>query len=160
MGTKIAASLWFLATGECFRSIREKFGMGESTISYALRQFFDVIISKFLTEKIIFPTTESGTNRITNGFKRIRKFSNVIGAIDGSHIPIKAPHLFPVDYFNRKGFYSIVLQAVVDHEKKFLDICVGWPGSTHDSRILANSNLYNKFNNQNNLSNDLLSRAK
>jgi hypothetical protein len=40
-------------------------------------------------------------------------------AIDGSHIPIKAPYLFPVDYFNRKGFYSIVLQAVVDHKKKF-----------------------------------------
>ncbi|GBC35406.2 protein ANTAGONIST OF LIKE HETEROCHROMATIN PROTEIN 1-like [Rhizophagus irregularis DAOM 181602=DAOM 197198] len=129
----------------------EKFGMGESTISYALRQFFDVIISKFLTEKIIFPTTESGTNRITNRFKRIREFSNIIGAIDGSHIPIKAPHLFPVDYFNRKGFYSIILQAVVDHEKKFLDICVGWLGSTHDSRILVNSDLYNKFENQNNL---------
>jgi hypothetical protein len=148
---KIAASLWFLATGECFRSIGEKFGMGESTISYALRQFFDVIISKFLTDKIIFSATESEVNRITNGFKRIGKFSNVIGAIDGSHIPIKAPHLFPVDYFNRKGFYSIVLQAVVDHEKKFLDICVGWPGSTHDSRILVNSDLYNKFENHANL---------
>ncbi|GES88053.1 protein ANTAGONIST OF LIKE HETEROCHROMATIN PROTEIN 1-like [Rhizophagus clarus] len=145
---KIAASLWFLATEKCFRSIGEKFGMGESTISYALRQFFDVIISKFLSEKIIFPTTELEVNRITNGFKITRNFPNVIGAIDGSHIPIKAPHLFPVDYFNRKGFYSIVLQAVVDHKKKFLDICVGWPGSTHDSRILINSNLYNKFNNQ------------
>ncbi|GES87151.1 protein ANTAGONIST OF LIKE HETEROCHROMATIN PROTEIN 1-like [Rhizophagus clarus] len=145
---KIAASLWFLATGECFRSIGEKFGMGKSTISYALRQFFDLIISKFLSEKIIFLTTELEVNRITNGFKITRNFPNVIGAIDGSHIPIKAPHLFPVNYFNRKGFYSIVLQAVVDHKKKFLDICVGWPGSTHDSRILINSNLYNKFNNQ------------
>ena len=125
--------------------------MGKSTISYALRQFFDVIISKFLNEKIIFPNTELEINRITNGFKKIGKISNVIGAIDGSHIPIKAPHLFPVDYFNRKEFYSIVLQAVVDHNKKFLDICVGWPGSTHDSKILVNSNLYNKFNNQDNL---------
>ena len=59
--------------------------------------------------------------------------------------------MFSVDYFNRKGFYSIVLQAVIDHNKKFLDICVGWSGSTHDSRILTNSSLYNKFNNQNNL---------
>ncbi|GES92929.1 protein ANTAGONIST OF LIKE HETEROCHROMATIN PROTEIN 1-like [Rhizophagus clarus] len=91
---------------------------------------------------------ELEVNRITNGFKITRNFPNVIGAINGSHIPIKAPHLFPVDYFNRKGFYSIVLQAVVDHKKKFLDICVGWPGSMHDSRILINSNLYNKFNNQ------------
>ena len=148
---KIGASLWFLATGECFRSIGERFGMGESTISYALRQFFDIIIARFLIEKITFPNTEIEINRITSGFKKFGKISNVIGAIDGSHIPIKAPHLFPVDYFNRKGFYSIVLQAVVDYKKKFLDICVGWPGSTHDSRILINSNIYNKFNNQDNL---------
>jgi hypothetical protein len=153
---KIGASLWFLATGECFRSIGERFGMGESTVSYALRQFFDVIIARFLAEKIIFPNTELEINRIINGFERIGKIPNAIGAIDGSHIPIKAPHLFPVDYFNRKGFYSIVLQAVVDYKKKFLDICVGWPGSTHDSRILTNSNLYNKFNNQNNLNKYIL----
>ena len=30
--------------------------------------------------------------------------------IDGTHIPIIAPH---VDYFNCKGWYSIVMQAVV-----------------------------------------------
>src|SRR4051812_24643614 len=75
----------------------------------------------------------------------------MISTIDDSYIPIKTPHLFPVDYFNRKGFYSIVLQAVINHKKKFLDICVGWSDSTYDSKILANSNLYNKFNNQNNL---------
>jgi DDE superfamily endonuclease len=149
---KIGASLWFLATGECFRSIGDRFGMGESTFSYALREFVNVIIAKFLTEKIIFPNTILGINEVTSGFRRIGRISNVIGAIDGSHIPIKAPHLYPVDYFNRKGFYSIILQAVVDHKKKFLDICVGWPGSTHDSRVLINSNIYNRFNtNQNNL---------
>lgn len=147
---KIGASLWFLATGECFRSIGDRFGMGESTFSYALRDFIHVIIVKFLAEKITFPSTAIEINEIINGFKRLGRIPNVIGAIDGSHIPIKAPHLFPVDYFNRKGFYSIVLQAVVDHKKKFLDICVGWPGSTHDSRVLINSNLYNKFNNQSN----------
>ena len=138
---KIGASLWFLATGECFRSIGERFGMGESTFSYALRDFINVIITKFLAEKIAFPNAELEVNEITSGFRRIGRISNIIGAIDGSHVPIKAPHLFPVDYFNRKG----------DHNKKFLDICVGWPGSTHDSRILTNSSLYNKFNNQNNL---------
>jgi len=148
---KIGASLWFLATGECFRSIGDRFGIGESTFSYALRDVINVLITKFLVEKIGFPNTVLEINEVTNGFRRIGRISDVFGAIDGSHIPIKAPHLFPVDYFNRKGFYSIVLQAVVDHNKKFLDICVGWPGSTHDSRVLTNSNLYNKFNNPNNL---------
>ena len=116
---KIGASLWFLATGKYFRSIGERFKMSESIISYALRQFFDVVIMRFLAEKITFLSTEIEINRITNGFKKIGKISNVIGAIDGSHIPIKAPYLFSVDYFNKKEFYSIVLQAVVDHNKNF-----------------------------------------
>lgn len=51
-----------------------------------------------------------------------------------------------MDYYNRKGFYSIVLQAVIDSNGKFIDIFVGYPGSTHDSRIFRNSPLYHIFN--------------
>ncbi|RIA81516.1 hypothetical protein C1645_836878 [Glomus cerebriforme] len=102
--------------------ISDRFGMGKSTFNYILRNFINVIIIRFLAEKINF----------TNRFKRIGRIPNVINAIDGSHILIKASYLFSVDYFNRKGFYLIVLQAVVDHKKKFLNICVGWPVSTHD----------------------------
>ena len=75
-------------------------------------------------------------------FKRKAGIPYAIGAIDGSHIPIKTPKEFSMDYYNRKGFYSIVLQAVVDSYGKFIDIFVGYPGSTHDSRIFCNSPLY------------------
>ena len=51
-----------------------------------------------------------------------------------------------MDYYNRKGFYSIVLQAVIDSSGKFIDIFVGYPDSTHDSRIFHNSPLYHMFN--------------
>jgi hypothetical protein len=74
-------------------------------------------------------------------------FPGVVGAIDGSHIPIKAPTKYPADYFNRKHFYSIVLQAVCDHDGKFIDVFVGFPGSVHDSRILRNSTIFQQFNN-------------
>ena len=43
-------SLWFLA-GECFRSIGDRFGMGISTFSYALRDFINVIMEKFFGSK-------------------------------------------------------------------------------------------------------------
>ena len=127
---KIGITLQFFTTEECFRSIGDRFKIEESTFNYTLRDVVNILITKFLSEKIVFPSTELEINEITNGFRKIGRIPNVIGAIDGSHIPIKASHLFSMDYFNRKGFYSIVL---VDHKKKFLDICVGWPGSTHDS---------------------------
>ena len=50
----------------------------------------------------------------------------------------------PLDYYNQKGFHSVILQAVVDHEYKFLDVCVGWSGSVHDARVLGNSKIYAK----------------
>ena len=48
------------------------------------------------------------------------------------------------DYYNRKGWYSVILQAVVDHQYLFRDINVGWPGSVHDARVLAHSALFRK----------------
>ena len=61
------------------------------------------------------------------------------GAIDGSHIPIIAPQQFHMDFFNCKGWHSIILQCVVDGKYCFMDITVGWPGSVHDVRVFSNS---------------------
>ena len=71
-------------------------------------------------------------------------FSQCFDAIDGSHIPILTPKEDPLDYYNRKVRHSIVLQALVDHEYQFMNIFVGWPGSCHDARIIANSTVFAK----------------
>ena len=76
------------------------------------------------------------------GFGEHRRVPAVIGAIDGSHIPIKAPRECPENYINRKDFHSIVLQACCDHEMFFTNCYCGWPGSVHDSRVLRNSDIF------------------
>lgn len=44
-------------------------------------------------------------------FERSSAFPNVIGAIDGTHIKIRAPHKGHEAYINRKGYHSIQVQV-------------------------------------------------
>ena len=77
-----------------------------------------------------------------DGFKTKWGVPQCVGAIDGCHIPISSPAMNRTDYYNRKGWYSMILQGVVDHSYCFMDINVGWPGSVHDARVFAQSALY------------------
>uniref|UniRef100_A0A668AYU4 DDE Tnp4 domain-containing protein n=1 Tax=Myripristis murdjan TaxID=586833 RepID=A0A668AYU4_9TELE len=72
-----------------------------------------------------------------------------VGAIDGSHIPIIAPQEYRTDYYNQKGWYSIVLQAVVDGRGLFWDISVGKSGSVHDATVLRASLLWSMITSEN-----------
>ena len=58
----------------------------------------------------------------------------------GATFQIKPPALNHSDYYNRKGWYSMVLQGVIDHEYLFRDVYVGWPGSVHDAAYLPTHN--------------------
>uniref|UniRef100_K7EZC1 DDE Tnp4 domain-containing protein n=1 Tax=Pelodiscus sinensis TaxID=13735 RepID=K7EZC1_PELSI len=72
-------------------------------------------------------------------------FPNCGGALDGTHIAIRAPPHRAAQFINRKGYFSMVLQALVDHRGQFSDICVGWSGRAHDARIFRNSYLYRRL---------------
>ena len=65
----------------------------------------------------------------------------VLGAIDGSHISVKAPSKGQQDYINRKRLHSIILQATVDADLLATDIFCGYPGHVHDARVFRNSPL-------------------
>ena len=79
--------------------------------------------------------------KIVDGFEMFWGFPQAAGAIDGSHIPIIRPEESASDYYNRKGYYSIIVQALVDHLGLFMDVCIGWPGKVHDARVFVNSSL-------------------
>lgn len=44
----------------------------------------------------------------------------LIGVIDGTHIPVLPPADGYRDYINRKGWPSIILQGVVDHTLRYI----------------------------------------
>ncbi|XP_033730083.1 putative nuclease HARBI1 [Pecten maximus] len=86
-------------------------------------------------------------SEVVKGFKALKHFPGVIGAIDCSQIQIKTPKYCPENYINRKSFPSVNLQAVCDSNMNILDVHSGWPGSVHDSRVFKNSNLYHRIQN-------------
>ncbi|XP_064653009.1 putative nuclease HARBI1 [Lineus longissimus] len=49
------------------------------------------------------------------------------------------------EYVNRKGVHSINAQAICDSGNIFLNGVIRWPGGTHDSRILTNSEISRDF---------------
>jgi hypothetical protein len=49
-------------------------------------------------------------------FEALKGIPYVIGAIGGNHIPIIAPPIDPTSYYCRKGYYSVLLQGVVDFD--------------------------------------------
>ena len=57
---------------------------------------------------------------------------------------IIAPESAHGNYVNRKGWYSIILQAVRDRNNIITNMNVGWPRRVHDARVFGNSGLFYK----------------
>ena len=141
---RVTMTLWCLATPCEYRTVSHLFGIARSTVCTILHETCAAIATALMSKYIKFPTGQALQN-IIEGFELKWGFPQCVGAIDGSHIPICAPELNHTDYYNRKVWYSMVVQAVVDHDYLFRDICVGWPGSMHDARIFINSLLYKRI---------------
>ena len=122
------------------------FNIGKSTACEITLDFCKAVVDHLMPVYVKFPEGED-LRATVNGFLHIWGFPQTAGAIDGTPIPILAPKEYHTDYYNRKGWHSMVMQAVVDHEYKFIDIASGWPGSVHDDRVFKDSAIYAKGEN-------------
>ena len=139
---RVAVTLWYLASNADFRTIGHLFGFSKASVSHIRTDVCKAIVKLLLPKYITFP---NGTRLqyVMAGFLS-RGFPQCAGAIDGTHIPVAAPAENASDYYNRKGWHSVILQGTVDHEGLFTDIYTGWPGRVHDARVFSNSGLYSK----------------
>lgn len=66
-------------------------------------------------------------------------FPGVLGAIDCTHILIRAPTEHAAYYVNRKGTHSINVQVVCDASANITSVSANYPGASHDAFIMDNS---------------------
>ena len=69
------------------------------------------MVSSVIHNSIKVPTTEEAVS-IAHWFEQKFHIPQIIGCIDGTHIPVLPPSDGYKDFANRKGWPSCVLQAV------------------------------------------------
>ena len=94
-----------------------------------------------------FLTTPDDWREVAQKFGDRWNFHHTCGALDGKHVAIRSPRQSGTLYYNYKGFFSIVLLALVDADYKFIWADVGNQGSSSDAQIFNNSQLRNGLEN-------------
>ena len=105
------------------------------------------ILEEFQQEYLICPTDTEEWQKIEDKFRNRWNVPHAVGALDGKHIAMKNPKNSCSEYFNYKGYFSLILLALVNAEYKFLWVNVGVSGSLSDAQIFNCSKLRRKIEN-------------
>ena len=147
VGLKLAVTLRHLFTGESNTSLQYHWRVGRTTICKFVLQVCKAILKEFQHEYLMCPTDPENWRKIKERFRNRWNVHHAVGALDGKHIAIKKPKKSVSEYFNYKGYFSLVLLALVDADYKFLWVNVGASGLSSDAQIFNCSKLKRRIEN-------------
>ncbi|XP_041961997.1 putative nuclease HARBI1 isoform X2 [Alosa sapidissima] len=131
---QVTNALRFFAKGDFQTEVASLSSVSQLCISRNLMEVTKAICN-LAPNYIQFPLGEE-LLRIKEEFLQQSGMPGVIGLIDGSLFPIKAPN-GPSEpaYVCRKGYHAINVQAIGDQNMVIRHLLAKWPGSIHDSFI-------------------------
>ena len=111
--TQILLTLRYLGKGGFLSEIGDLHGLDKSSVSRCFHETVNGLCG--VLDNIYFPWSAEDQTRVKLGFYRISGFPKVIGAVDGTLIPIKRPPITEeAAYICRKMYHAINVQAVCD----------------------------------------------
>lgn len=131
----------FLATGNSYQDLRYAFRVGVSTIKSIVQRTMKILWEVLQPIHLGMVDSED-FHQISDDFFEKTGMPHVLGAIDGRHVPIIKPPKTGSRFRNYKGYYSMVLQAVVDAYYRYIFIDVGGRGSQSDGGTFKASLFY------------------
>ncbi|XP_037508358.1 uncharacterized protein LOC119384138 [Rhipicephalus sanguineus] len=137
---RVAVALYKLCSSAEDRTIANLFDMGRSTVNIIYREFCEAVVDSLEERWVRMPTPSEMEDHIKE-FQLTLGFPQGVGALDGCHFPVSPPKEYASDYYNYKGWYSVILLALVDHNYMFRFINVGSPGRCHDAHVYHQSSL-------------------
>lgn len=138
LNNEINVSFWQLAVGDLM-------GVSQPTVCCIIRRVTRAI-ALLSREEVVFPDTAAERAATMRDFHELANFPGVVGAIDCTHVAIQSPGGENGElYRNRKGYFSLNVQAVVNSKLLFQNIVARWYGSVHDATIFINSSIYARF---------------
>lgn len=140
---RTALTLYYLGQGVSYRAVANQFGVALPTVCCIVHETTKAIVDLMTPQYIKFPETDVDIAATMKTFET-KPLPNCVGAIDGSHIKVIRPNECATDYYNRKGYYSILVQSICDGNGKFLSVSCGHPGSIHDARMMRRSGFYKR----------------
>ena len=100
----------------------------------------DAIVSEY-GDLVVMPDSPDGWRAVARGFSSRWNFHHSVGAVDGKHIRIVKPNNTGSQYHNYKGFFSVILFAIVGPDYRFMYVDIGGNGSTSECSIYNASTL-------------------
>ena len=125
MEQRVAVTVWKLATNMEYRTLSALFGLGRSTVGKIVVETCNAIATHLLPKYVTIPGKDK-LKEIVDGFETCLGFPQAVGAIDGTHITILGPNESASDYYNRKGQYSIIMQAMDGRFPWLVHGCIHW----------------------------------
>ena len=140
-GLKIAITLRYLATGNSYTDIHYGFRLGINSVCLAVPEVCQALLDVYADEYMACPIEENEWRKHAEDFSRRWNFPHCCGAVDGKHVAIRKPANSGSVYHNYKGFFSVVLMALVDARYRFLYATCGDYGSTSDGGVFDRTDL-------------------
>ncbi|XP_033739041.1 putative nuclease HARBI1 [Pecten maximus] len=145
--TQLLVTLRYYSKGGFLSEIGDLHGISRSTASRCITAVTNEIYAKYHVS-IKFPSSIAEIRDVKEGCYRIARMPNVVGAIDGTLIPIQSPSVDEHVFVCRKGYHALNVQAICTYNMKFINVICKWPGSVHDSFILSNSEVGTTLENE------------
>ena len=135
IGLKLAITMRHLATGETYTSLQYNWLVGQTTICKFIPQVCRAILAEFQEEYLTYPTDPEDWKNVEEKFRTRWNVPHALGVLDEKHIAMKEPKKSGSEYYNCKGFFSLVLLTLVDANYRFLWVGIGSSGSPSDAQI-------------------------